>query len=344
MRLIETILYILFALSIMAPVYTYAIYPFVLKLFKKKKYVSDYSYKSYVSVVIFSEGSDTEEKIKNLEASGYPVNMIDISVVHTISELNECVPDAKGEFILFTDAETELDAKAVSNLIARFADNRIGCVCGRLRKKPHKDGKSTDSMFWRYENKVKQLESGIGRLSGANSAIYAVRKNILPTIKENVINLDFYISTYVLQAGWDVVMAEDAIAYEAPEKADCLNFEKHVHDGAGYYQALGLFWRMLFPRKGSFIYVSHRVMKWFVPFNMITILLLNIIMAFYSIWFAVVLICLLLFYLLIWMLYKLCKTTDMRTNKFLSIVWYFFALNASWLLGLLFFIIRRTKQ
>lgn len=339
-----TVLYVLFALSVFAPIYTYAIYPLVLKLFKAKEYRTDAGYKPRVTVVIMSWESDSaadeaviEQKRQNIIASDYPTDALSVTVAHSISELNETVLEAYGELVLFTDTTTELDEKAITNLVARFTDERIGCVCGQLRKHPDKDGKPTDGVFWKYENLVKRLESRIGRLSGANNGLYAVRKSILTPISEDIISLDFYISTFVLQAGWDVVMADDAVAYEKTEQADGLNFEKHVQDGAGYYQALRIFWKLLLPRKGCFTYVSHRVMKWFVWVNMVTVLLSSSALAFGSLWMALVSLCQVLLYVFLLLTIVAVKKghEPQRTlGGLYQMLLYFFMLNLSYFNGM----------
>ena len=83
-------------------------------------------------------------------------------------------------------------------------------------------------------------------------------------------------------AGFDVLMASDAVAYEPPEADEAAQFRKHVRDAAAYYQALAMFWKLLLPRKGSFVYIGHRVLKWLVPFNMITALISSALLACYS--------------------------------------------------------------
>ena len=56
----------------------------------------------------------------------------------------------------------------------------------------------------------------------------------------------------------------------------------HVRDGAGNYQAMAIFWRMLFPRKGSFVYWSHRIIKWLVPINLIFLIIVSFALSFCS--------------------------------------------------------------
>ena len=47
--------------------------------------------------------------------------------------LNRCVPAARGEIILLSDANTMIDPQAVRKLVRHFEDPEVGAVCGRLR-------------------------------------------------------------------------------------------------------------------------------------------------------------------------------------------------------------------
>ncbi len=339
-------LYILFVISILAPIFTYAIYPLLLKLFRAHAYRTDAGYKPHVSVIITAVGSaesvDIEKKRKNIAGIDYPADLLDVSIVHSQSELRSRIASVPGEIVLFTDTETEIGVRAVANLISRFADDRIGCVCGQLRKKPDQDGNPTDGVFWKYENMVKSAESRIGRLSGANSGLYAVRKNILPVIGDDVIHVDFYIATSVLQAGYDVVMDETAPVYEKPNDSIDDSFNRHVRDGAGYYQALAVFWRMLLPRKGSFVYWSHRVLKWLVPFNMIIAFAISAILMLTSKMMTLLFVLQALAYLLMILYYVFVAKQNRKprgtVGKLTSLAFYFVSINLALFLGWLKYI------
>jgi len=336
-------------ISIIVPIYTYAIYPLILKFFKMKYYTTDVEYQPFVTVIIFNQNVDNiKTKLDNLMKSKYPANKIEILEASNITDINKYYKNINSEIIVFSDVHTEYDHNAISSLVKRFADNRIGCVCGQMRRHPDENGIPTESSFWRYENRVKIMESNIGCLSGANNAIYAVRKEILPTIQESIINVDFFISTYVLQKGYDVVIEPKAIAFEEQNDIRKNQFFKHVHDGSGYYQSLGLFWRLLFPRKGSFVYISHRVCRWFVPLNMIILFMSNAILAFHYILFTVLFACQVGFYLLIVMFYilkeKIHSSRKGLISQGLSFVFYFVELNIALALGFFKFLSYNHKK
>lgn len=325
------VLYILFFISIICPVYTYAIYPFALKLLKKKQFKKEEITPSVTVIIRKNESNEigVREKTNNILACGYDKEKLAICVAKNTAELNQEIEKASANLILFTDIETEFDSKAIKKIVCSFADERIGYVVGQ---QTNKIGNST---FWKYENKVKVLESEVGIVSGTTGSIYAVRKELIPEIPEDIINQDFYIVTKVTQNGKNSVFDPEAIAYEKTLKGT--NFDKHVKDAAGNYQALKVFMRMLLPCNGWFEFVGHRVMKWLVPFNMIVLFATNGLLMIENHWFGI------LFLLQIFgygmtVLYHVAYRNDKEDTsifiKLLSIADYFVSLNAAMLVGL----------
>ena len=349
----------LFAVSILAPLYTYGLYPILLKFFPKKEFQKNSSYEPTVSILIaaYNEEKVIKEKIENLLHLEYPqekleiwiasdgstdqtaalareagkerIQVLDLPRGGKVAALNAMISHAIGEIIIFSDANTMFERHAVQRLVRNFKDQRIGCVSGQLRYKVEDtsgEGAKSESAYWKYENWVKKQESKLGRLSGANGAIYAIRREYLTEIPTGIINDDFYLSTYILQQGYDVILDEEAVAYEDPNDELGEQFRRHVRDGAGHYQAMRIFWRMLLPRKGSFVYVSHRVIKWLVPFFMISAFISNLILGMREIGWFLLWICQMVGYfvmLLYGMMAKKNRKTKGKMGKLVSIFFYF---------------------
>jgi biofilm PGA synthesis N-glycosyltransferase PgaC len=368
-----TFLIIAFVLSLFAPIYTYGVYPFILKFlacFTGKDYKVDESYRPTVSVIIaaYNEEKVIAEKIRNLYQLDYQSDKIEfiigsdgssdqtVAIAKSFSEiknlkvldlprggkvnaLNALLEKATGDVLIFSDANTMYDSKAILNLVKYFTDTRIGCVSGQLRYKVDASsgiGAKSESAYWKYENWVKVLESKVGRLSGANGAIYAVRKGLINEIRKGIINDDFYIATCVLQSGYDVILNTEAIAFEEPNDEFDSQFKRHIRDGAGHYQAIAVFWKMLFLRKGSFVHISHRVIRWLVPFFMIIAFISNVMLIGQSGTIDVFLVVQVLGYLAVGIYYLMLKKSIRIKGvlgKFLNILFYFFLVNLALLLG-----------
>ena len=326
------VLYALFAISVFCPVYTYVLYPLILKCLPEKNYKFDCC-KQTITVTVIVAGKNGKKKAEKIRqtflvdtssniGSTY-FSVLDILYTEQISETTNKL--AKGEIIVFTDDKTELDKEAISEIIKMFADKRIGCVVGQ---QTNPDGNST---FWKYENAVKRLESKIGCVSGATASLFAVRKIDLPIISDCVLNKPFYIATAITQAGKDVVYQPSAKAYEG--RTEGTNFDKHVQDAAGYWQALHLFPKMLLPiNKGNFVYISHRVMKWLVWLNMLMMLVISGMLAKQSFFMAFLLFLQLIGYGIL--IVHGNKSFNCLFGRLLNFGYDFFSLNLAYFFGM----------
>ncbi|KAF1086090.1 Beta-monoglucosyldiacylglycerol synthase [Sporotomaculum syntrophicum] len=365
-----TLLYVIFFVAVFAPLYTYAIYPLILKALPARSYVTDNNAVPLVSVLVaaYNEECVIADKIKNMSELDYPAERIEfligsdgssdrtVEIARSCSTmpnlkvfdlprggkvqaLNALLREAGGDILVFTDANTLLDRQAIRKLVSRFGDQAIGLVSGLLHYSVDENsGQGAQSLgtYWKYENWVKMQESKLGRLSGANGGLYAMRRGIVPEIPPGIVNDDFYMANYTLQAGWDVVMAEEAVAYEKPNDAMSSQFKRHVRDGAGHYQAMAVFWRMLLPRKGSFSYVSHRVVKWLVPFMLIAAFFSNLVLSFFSPVMLVVFWLQVLGYgvlLLNWFINRRGGRLPGIVGKLIQMACYFIAVNIALLVG-----------
>ena len=58
-----------------------------------------------------------------------------------------------------------------------FADPRgVGYACGQVRFVNADDGTNQEGLYWRYEMRMRELESRLASVTGGNGAIYAVRR------------------------------------------------------------------------------------------------------------------------------------------------------------------------
>jgi glycosyltransferase involved in cell wall biosynthesis len=94
--------------------------------------------------------------------------------------LNSLIERAKGEIIVFADANSMYRPDTVRQLVAPFADPEVGYVTGQMRYvDPHGsligDGCSA---YMRYENLLRRYESDIGSIVGVDGGVDAVRRSL----------------------------------------------------------------------------------------------------------------------------------------------------------------------
>jgi cellulose synthase/poly-beta-1,6-N-acetylglucosamine synthase-like glycosyltransferase len=185
---------------------------YLISLVKSKRNKDpDIAYKARLSFVIaaHNEESRVEKRIDNILEISYPRDLVEIivasdgstdgtdSIVERISREqanitllrfatqkgrahvhNESVKKAKGDIIIFTDAETRFKPDFVKALMPHFSDPDVGCVSGRLYYENIGQSSITMSagIYWKYEELMRRLESDLDLLAFGTGAGLAVRK------------------------------------------------------------------------------------------------------------------------------------------------------------------------
>ncbi len=290
-------------------------------------------------MVLASDGSSdgTVAAAKRFaQCSGARLQILDLDRAGKASALNCAIPFTTGEIVIFSDANTILDSQAIRELVKYFSNSKVGCVSGRLvlsNPSGVTSGKG-ESFYWRYESRLKALESSLGYVAGANGALYAIRRSLFVPLPPHTINDDFLVSMRIVAAGFYCLDEPQALAYEEVAPSISNEFERHVRDGAGHYLALWDLRCLLNPVVGtrSFIFWSHRALRWAAPFLLILLIILSLLLA-YSPVFYILLLSQVFFYLLA---FSGCILMHWRRLPvFLYVPFYFFNLNAALFLGFL---------
>lgn len=269
--------------------------------------------------------------------------------------LAQLTPHALGEILVFSDANSMYVPDAIRKLVRHFIDPRVGGVCGELRLE-HTDGSTAESgegLYWRYEIALKTMESAIHSCLGANGGIYALRRSLYRPIigieelrrRAFAINLadDLLMPVPAMEQGYRILYEPEAIAFEdAPTKMQT-QFRRKVKIASADFRSLAYFWRLLLPWRGTvaLFWWSHKVLRWFAPLLLVTLLVANILLIGLHPVFVVLVIAQLLLYgtaLLGWV----SETVFGKTIRLFKVPYYFAALNLSLAIG--FFQAFRPKR
>ena len=165
---------------------------------------------------------------------------------------------ARGDVLVFTDANAMFAPDALGKVARPFADKSIGLVTGVSRY----PGETIGSAYQRYEQMLKGLESRLGVVAGADGALYAIRRELFAPLDPALIN-DFVHPILASIARAKSVMAGDAVAVE--EFSTSSEFARQVRMVS---QAALVYFRMLpelvAKRRWSSILVltSHKLLRW----------------------------------------------------------------------------------
>jgi cellulose synthase/poly-beta-1,6-N-acetylglucosamine synthase-like glycosyltransferase len=165
---------------------------------------------------------------------------------------------ARGEVLVFTDANAMFAADALEKVAIPLRDKSIGLVTGVSRY----PGETIGSVYQRYEQMLKGLESRLGVVAGADGALYAMRRELFEPLDPALIN-DFVHPILASIAGAQSVMASDAFVLE--EFSAASEFARQVRMVS---QAALVYFRLL-PEliamrrwRSILVLTSHKLLRW----------------------------------------------------------------------------------
>lgn len=299
---------ILFYGSLFLLVYTYILYPVLITLVGsifKRTYKTDATYEPTVTLIIpaYNEASVIREKIENALSLDYPSEKLDICVAsdcssdQTIAIANEytnrirvldyrerggkmgtlvkAVRETSAELIVFTDANAMFSLNAIRELVAPFADNKIGCVAGskNIAKVETKSltTENEEKQYWKYENLIKTAESQVDSCVGADGSIYAIRRELFPEVPaKRLVMDDFIVSLKIVLAGYRCVFVSDAKAFEESTTNSKVEFKRKARIFAGALSVIQIIPQILISRIGFQLF-SHKILRWMTPVFMGTL-------------------------------------------------------------------------
>ena len=290
---------ILFIFAMFCFFYSTILFPIFLLTKRRKRYNIVSNYQPFVSLVIsvHNEEEIIEKKIKNSMELNYPGDKLEIIVssdgsTDKTSEIcqryvkvkfldlaregktavqNEALKHAKGEIIVFSDANILYEANAIKELVAPFSDKRVGCACGRLIYTNDK----VESIYWSYETMIKILEGRIGKLVGANGGIYAVRKELYLPLENDAIS-DFLEPIKIYESGYDVLYVKNSIGYEVEPKIIFSRKRRIILRSLNSLRYLGKSVIPFNKRSLFSMLVPHKFIRWFMPVLLIILLVSSI--------------------------------------------------------------------
>jgi len=215
------------------------------------------------------------------------------------SVVNKLVKQAKNEIIILTDANIIFSKNTIQSLIRHFKDSKIGLVDSNMVNIGiKKSGISLqEKTYISSEVKFKHAESKLwGMLMGPFGGCFAIKKSLFVPIPENFMVDDFFICMNILKNGNLAINDLDAVVYEDVSNQIYEEFRRKRRISMGNFINLFHFKKLLlkpFSRLG-FIFLSHKVIRWFGPILLILVLTSNFILIsdniFYKITFFVQLI------------------------------------------------------
>jgi cellulose synthase/poly-beta-1,6-N-acetylglucosamine synthase-like glycosyltransferase len=315
--------------------YTWAGYLLLLVIFSKIKasnFKTDDTYPSVtILLTVHNEEKIIETRIQNLLESDYSEDMLEILVASDgstdrtdeIAESlirqdnriklfktqgggksatqNKAIPDSNGEIVILTDAGSLFEKSTVKNIVRNFADERVGCVTGRLVLKGDCTAVSENQGFyWKYEMLLRNLESRLGILHTGSGVALALRKSLFVPF-ESKYGDDCIIPLDVISQGYKVIHEEEAVAYDAFPSSMEGELKARIRMTLRNFTCTLSKCHLLNPFKYPLIFVSilsHKIFRWLTPYFMIVIFIANLLLLKQGFFWQISFYCQLFFYLM----------------------------------------------
>jgi poly-beta-1,6-N-acetyl-D-glucosamine synthase len=262
-------------------------------------------------VAAYNEADIIRQKVLNCLEQDYPMNKVEwlfvtdgstdatpeilqtftqVRLLHRpermgkTAALNRAVAEASYPIIIASDANTFLNKEAIRLMTAHYADPSVGGVAGEKKVLSTGDAVGEgEGLYWKYESTLKAIDSRFYSVVGAAGELFSFRKELYQPVEPDIILDDFMISLRVTEKGYRVIYEPKAIASENPSFSFQDESKRKVRIAAGGFQSvarLGSLWKFWLHPRLSYLYISHRVMRWWVsPFCLIIALLASTVLA-----------------------------------------------------------------
>jgi cellulose synthase/poly-beta-1,6-N-acetylglucosamine synthase-like glycosyltransferase len=228
-----------------------------------------------LQIIVADDGS-TDATPERARAAGADL-VLELPPGGKVAALNEAVAEADGELLAFSDANSEWAPDALGRLLAPFADERVGYVCGQVRFLDP-EGDNLEGAYWRYEMGIRAMESELAGITAGNGAIYAVRRSAyedLPPSGSHDLSFPFRLARRGLRS----LYAPAARAAEKMVPTIEGEFARKRRMMVGLWDIVvgeGMLIPRGYPPLFAFELFSHRLLRYATPFLHVLVFLANL--------------------------------------------------------------------
>jgi len=371
---------ILFIILVLLLSYTFSGYFLFLKavsFYKSNPVIKgEYIPTATLLIPVYNGEKQIKDKLENCLSLFYPKNKLEIMVISDCSTdktedivssfkdkgvkllrlekrsgktraLNMALRELQSEVVFFTDTSTFLSKDSLIKIAKNFKDTRVGCVSGEDRSISalQEKGESGEGVYVGMEMKLRRLESEICNLTGVSGCLYAIRRELVDQIPNDLID-DFYLPLQVAKQGKRVISEPEGIAYVTRVANFKEEFKRRRRTALGGLEVFFSELSLLNPFKYGFFsleLLSHKLLRWLTPFLFLLLVLCNLFLLQHFIFKLTLLVE--IFSIFIALVYLFFLANKKLTGFFSMIesVFYFYLVNLALLLAWTKFILGKRE-
>ena len=120
-----------------------------------------------------------------------------------VAVLNQAIKDSKSDIVALSDISALINVDGLRMAARRFQQAQVGVVNSTYQFANYSS--SGEEAYWRYQSKVKQMETRTGSVIGAHGALYFFRRELFRPLKADTINDDFILPMLIVEQGYQAV-------------------------------------------------------------------------------------------------------------------------------------------
>ena len=342
-------------------VYSYFIYPVLLKLLPLRESLNNKGNKNAnlpklsLIITVHNEAARIQQKLENTRQIDYPHDLLEIIVASDFStdETENIVESyaeegvrlvraderkgkeyaqlcairaSKGEILVFSDVATHIPADALRLLATHFADPLVGALSSEDQFISNDGSIVGEGAYVKYEMWLRRLESDRAGLVGLSGSFFAARREVCEDW-DIYCPSDFNTALNSAKHGLVAITCPDVVGIYKDVEDSSLEYRRKMRTVIRGITAIARHPEVLNPfRMGLFAFQvwSHKIMRWGVPWFMAAFLLLTLMLQGQGMIYSLALIAQLVFYALAlagWLIIGL------RENTLVKIIFFFVQTN-----------------
>ncbi|WP_442795851.1 glycosyltransferase family 2 protein [Pelobium manganitolerans] len=261
-------------------------------------------------IAAYNEADIIEQKIVNCLSLDYPKHLLkvifitdgssddtpqliskytEVKLLHQnqrsgkMAAIKRAMPFVDTEITVFTDANTFLNASAITELVKHYQNDKVGAVAGekRILVAEQADASAAgEGFYWKYESALKNWDYQLYSNVGAAGELFSIKTALYTPVESDTIVDDHMIAMRIAEKGYIIAYEPKAYALESASANSAEELKRKIRIAAGGIQSIFRLKKAANPFRNpilTFQYVSHRVLRWTItPWLMIAVFFANI--------------------------------------------------------------------
>jgi cellulose synthase/poly-beta-1,6-N-acetylglucosamine synthase-like glycosyltransferase len=254
---------------------------------------------SELEIVVASDASDdsTDQIVLGYEDKGVKLVRAEERKGKENAQLH-AIRAAEGEILVFSDVATRIPSDAIEKLVSYFDDPTVGAVSSEDRFISRDGNVAGEGAYVRYEMFLRRLESARAGLVGLSGSFFAARKEVCQ-VWDILSPSDFNTALNCASQGLVAVTAPDVLGYYQDVQDPKKEYERKVRTVVRGLTAVTRHRNALNPRSfGWFAFQlsSHKLLRWAVPWCLVILFISTLSLFQLGGWYSIALLGQMVFY------------------------------------------------